>query len=919
MNLRENLIIIDDRNETKNITNIFDVKPDKYKIMFNSNYGKYYLYSKNRVLWLRNPKCIEVNDYIVFGKGDNKLSNIEYISIFSIDRKTYKVYIEFINGQYNYYDYNDLKILKNSLKDAGVTKTIEYLKDVCKLNKLKIQNADSNNDEKTLGSILHKQFEQLTYIEDGSPVSCYLNNQKLTKNNTKANSSDLYIYPFGCNNSQMNAVKNVFNNEISIIEGPPGTGKTQTILNILSNVIMKNKTALVVSNNNSAIENVQEKMKKYGYDFIIAKLGNNENKVSFINNQKKFILLGKWEHSECNEIGLKQILLDLQNKLIKVYSINETVSKDEEELSSLLLQNKYFLTYFNQNYSYLNTYKIRNNLPSKTLYSIWTKLNLYSIYGKSRITLFDKIIFCIIKRVGNFALFDLSINEILLVIQKQYYTNRISELEKNLIKNRSFVNSTEKTKIKSDFETLSKTCFEKVLYEKYNSYNHSIFNQSDLRKNWKKVIDEYPLILSTTYSAKKSLSPDCMYDYLIMDEASQVDIATGTIAMTCARNIVIIGDLKQLPNVVSSNDLIEFDKLLSKHNLSNEFSFKNSFMKSVDDVLKPPKTLLKEHYRCHPKIIEFCNKKFYNDELLIMTEDSNEKDVVELYRTNIGNHQRNNYSERQIDIIFNEIIPKKQITDYSSIGIITPYREQVNQIRLHCKNKNIEVDTVHKFQGREKDIIILSTVNDYINEFVDNPNLLNVAVSRAKKSFILILSGNKQNTNSNLMDLVRYIEYNNFEVKSSKINSIFDLLYKQYTNERIQYLNNHKKISEFDSENLMYGLICDIMIENRISSFEVVLHYPLRYLCNSMIDLTNDEKKYVNRDGTHLDFLIYNKFNKIPVVAIEVDGYQYHKFGTKQYNNDIIKDSILDKLGLKHLRFKTNGSGEKEKILECLR
>ena len=82
-----------------------------------------------------------------------------------------------------------------------------------------------------------------------------------------------------------------------------------------------------------------------------------------------------------------------------------------------------------------------------------------------------KIIFCIIKRVGNFALFDLSINEILLVIQKQYYANRISELEKNLIKNRSFVNSTEKTKIKNDFETLSKTCFEKVLYEKYNSYN----------------------------------------------------------------------------------------------------------------------------------------------------------------------------------------------------------------------------------------------------------------------------------------------------------------------------------------------------------------------------------------------------------------------------------------------------------------
>lgn len=104
---------------------------------------------------------------------------------------------------------------------------------------------------------------------------------------------------------------------------------------------------------------------------------------------------------------------------------------------------------------------------------------------------------------------------------------------------------------------------------------------------------------------------------------------------------------------------------------------------------------------------------------------------------------------------------------------------------------------------------------------------------------------------------IQNIEYNNFVVENSKINSIFDLLYKQYSNERIQYLNNHKKVSEFDSENLMYGLICDVLAENRINNLDVVLHYPLRYLCNNMIDLTNDEKEYINKDGTHLDFVVY--------------------------------------------------------------
>ena len=67
------------------------------------------------------------------------------------------------------------------------------------------------------------------------------------------------IYPFGINQTQMEAVKAAFASQVSIIEGPPGTGKTQTILNIISNIIVSGQTCAVVSNNNSAVENVYEK------------------------------------------------------------------------------------------------------------------------------------------------------------------------------------------------------------------------------------------------------------------------------------------------------------------------------------------------------------------------------------------------------------------------------------------------------------------------------------------------------------------------------------------------------------------------------------------------------------------------------------------------------------------------------------
>ena len=77
-----------------------------------------------------------------------------------------------------------------------------------------------------------------------------------------------------------------------------------------------------------------------------------------------------------------------------------------------------------------------------------------------------------------------------------------------------------------------------------------IFSEEDLWKESSEFLKEYPVILSTTFSSRSSLNSDVVYDYLIMDEASQVDIATGTLSLSCAKNAVIVGDTRQLPNIV---------------------------------------------------------------------------------------------------------------------------------------------------------------------------------------------------------------------------------------------------------------------------------------------------------------------------------------------------------------------------------
>lgn len=83
--------------------------------------------------------------------------------------------------------------------------------------------------------------------------------------------------------------------------------------------------------------------------------------------------------------------------------------------------------------------------------------------------------------------------------------------------------------------------------------------------------------------------------------------------------------------------------------------------------------------------------------------------------------------------------------------------------------------------------------------------------------------------------------------------------------------------------------------------------------------LNDEERKYAMNPATHLDFLIYSKISKKPIMAIEVDGFHYHKEATEQAERDKKKNHILELYGIPLMRFATNGSGEKKKIMDFLR
>ena len=144
------------------------------------------------------------------------------------------------------------------------------------------------------------------------------------------------------------------------------------------------------------------------------------------------------------------------------------------------------------------------------------------------------------------------------------------------------------------------------------------------------------------------------------------------------------------------------------------------------------------------------------------------------------------------------------------------------------------------------------------------------------------------------------------------------MLYEDYSKELERFYETHKKVSEFDSENLTYWATQEELKEKGYEHLSVLIHYPLRYLITPESPLTNEQHTYASRAWTHLDFLFYDTVSHKAKLAIEVDGTQYHKGDSVQEKRDRTKDSILESIGLPLLRLSTAGSGEKEKIARAL-
>ena len=213
------------------------------------------------------------------------------------------------------------------------------------------------------------------------------------------------------------------------------------------------------------------------------------------------------------------------------------------------------------------------------------------------------------------------------------------------------------------------------------------------------------------------------FEMTIVDEAGQLTEPLTLGLILRARRFVLIGDDRQLPPVVRTRGLA------------------HSLFERLKDEGQPI-TLLDTQYRMHPQIMELSNRLFYQGRLRsgISERERRPPDGVPVVFIPVESERDGRSNRREAEVVC-ELV-QSFIDDSGirpeSIGVVSPFRAQVVLLRLMLGNLGVTVDTVERFQGGERDIMILSFVRSRGTGFVFDDRRLNVAITRARRKLVLV-------------------------------------------------------------------------------------------------------------------------------------------------------------------------------------
>lgn len=484
------------------------------------------------------------------------------------------------------------------------------------------------------------------------------------------------VYPFGCNASQKLAVQRALGNRVSVVEGPPGTGKTQTILNIVANLLMQGKTVGVVSNNNAAVDNVRDKLSKYEYGALMAELGNRTRRQAFFaDKQQDFMPDPTWRLPAEERTALRTRLGELSAAIDELFRVNAELADLRTKRSYAQCEYRHLL--WEQPLDEARMRRVDRcffrPIDSRRALSFRHLVTERWQGGRPSLALRAGLLF----RCGAWPGKRLFADAELLpaYADRKFYETYIAELGPHRPARGTVRRAACEEHDRSIREGVGSAVPRYALPqirtpERSAARGAAPFTMQNYRTHFRTFVERYPVVLSTTHSLCASIGAGHLLDYVIIDESSQVDILTAAVCCACCRNIIIIGDSRQLPHIVEEQLSGEGRGAARQTSGARRLRLRaaeHPLLLQTGLRERLPVTLLREHYRCHPLIIDFCNRKYYRNELLIMTEPKGDYPFTVLTTTASKTYSHNGriYNQRQIDATCDWI--ERQHTEYAAM------------------------------------------------------------------------------------------------------------------------------------------------------------------------------------------------------------------------------------------------------------
>ena len=530
-----------------------------------------------------------------------------------------------------------------------------------------------------------------------------------TKRKASKRKESTILAPVLLSHAQAEICRNA-ENDLSVIVGPPGTGKSFTVAALACDAVARGKSVLITSKNDQAVNVILNKIEEeMGLPDLSVRAGRKDYLKQLKFRIEELFYFQNKEVRRNRHLKIRYDLEDLHQSIISLEK--EILIREQNEVNQGKFLNDRNVWFFE-----------------------WKKRRLEKRHNKEK-----------------------QLDQLFLDYQEAL-SQRNRLIQEHL--EQQMANSKENV-LAHDYQDLKK--FLQAIKARTGAKREALFNEINLPK----IFKAFPIWLVNFKDIHKVVHmEEELFDLVIIDEASQCDIASALPILQRGKKAVIVGDSKQLKHIsfLSGNEQEKFRQKLNLKDIPDELldyrnrSILDLALEKIED--RSQVQSLNEHYRSQPDIISFSNKTFYGNQLKIMTSNPTTNQNKNLFLCELdGTRNKNGSNNEEAEAILTQvlsIIKNDEGVDEHlchSIGILSPFRGQVEFLQKKMDEKlslsqiekhDILVGTPHSFQGEEWDVMFISFTIDEktstnVIRYIEKPDVLNVSITRAKnKQYVFI-------------------------------------------------------------------------------------------------------------------------------------------------------------------------------------